>query len=261
MVYYCLQRSRKGWREEGSEGASEWVLARLLRGADIIKDSPCILPAPSSKGMLAPGSSASYCVALAEKRLCKWLCTAEEEKEERVSGVGGGCFLFTSSEGGYTNNSVCFSTRVHANLSSYALFLFISFLLCLTLSLAVWHSVYFCHPLNISLSLSHSSYFLSGDCVFCLPLLNNAPVSFPSISLPRRLHLCCVFVPWLDLASALSHLAMSVDVCCRCSLGILGKLFACVVAAVTTLAVLRMSPIVCLTDARPPGTAPSPVTV
>lgn len=49
------------------------VLVCLLRGADIIKDSPCVLPLLSSKGMLAPGSSASYCVALAEKRLCKWL--------------------------------------------------------------------------------------------------------------------------------------------------------------------------------------------
>lgn len=57
------------WREEGREE----VKGFLLHGPDIIKDSPCVLPLLSSKGMLAPGSSASYCVALAEKRLRKWL--------------------------------------------------------------------------------------------------------------------------------------------------------------------------------------------
>lgn len=65
----CIERRR----EVGSEGVSEWVLVCLLCGADIIKDSPCVLPLLSSKGMLAPGSSASHCVALAEKRLRKWL--------------------------------------------------------------------------------------------------------------------------------------------------------------------------------------------
>lgn len=63
----------RGMREGGNKRVSKWVLVCLLRGADIIKDSPCVLPLLSSKGMLAPGSSASYCVALAEKRLCKWL--------------------------------------------------------------------------------------------------------------------------------------------------------------------------------------------
>lgn len=58
-------------KEVGLEGVSKWVLACLLRGADIIKHSPCILPLFSSKGMLAQGSSASYCVALAEKGLCR----------------------------------------------------------------------------------------------------------------------------------------------------------------------------------------------
>lgn len=42
-------------REEVKELASEWVLVFLLRRADIIKDSPCVLPLLSSKGMLAPG--------------------------------------------------------------------------------------------------------------------------------------------------------------------------------------------------------------
>lgn len=67
--------SYKGFSEEvyGEEGVSEWVLAFLLRRADIIKDSPCVLPLLSSKGMLAPGSSACYCAALAEKRLREWL--------------------------------------------------------------------------------------------------------------------------------------------------------------------------------------------
>lgn len=55
------------------EGVSEWMLAFLLRRLDIIKDSPCVLPLLSSKGMLAPGSSVLYCVPLAEKRLHKWL--------------------------------------------------------------------------------------------------------------------------------------------------------------------------------------------
>lgn len=60
-------------REGGREGVSEWMLAFLLRRPDIIKDSPCVLPLLSSKGTLAPGSSACYCVALAEKRLREWL--------------------------------------------------------------------------------------------------------------------------------------------------------------------------------------------
>lgn len=54
-------------------GGSEWMLPFVLRRPDIIKDSPCVLPLLSSKGTLAPGSSALYCVALAEKRLHKWL--------------------------------------------------------------------------------------------------------------------------------------------------------------------------------------------
>lgn len=75
-----LYRAGKGWREEvcggearREEGVSEWMLPFLLRRLDIIKDSPCVLPLLSSKGMLAPGSSVLYYVPLAEKRLHKWL--------------------------------------------------------------------------------------------------------------------------------------------------------------------------------------------
>lgn len=125
------------------------MLAFLLRRPDIIKDSPCVLALLSSKGMLAPGSSACYCVALAEKRPRKWLRTAE--------GGGGGTaqatFPIYQQGGGYTNNSTRFHT--HANLSPalpYSLFS----ALCHTLPCSLTLSI-FCHPLNIS--LSHSPCF------------------------------------------------------------------------------------------------------
>lgn len=154
----------------------------LLRRADIIKDSPCILPILNSKGMLAPGSSASYCVALAEKRLCKWLCTAEEEKEEKSVGVGGygaGCFLFTSSEGGTQTIQSAFPHMCMQTFLLILSFFALSHTLPGSLTLCIFLS-----PTQY-LSLSHSSYFPSGNCVFCLPLLNNAPFLFLSF-------LCCV---------------------------------------------------------------------
>jgi len=60
-------------RKEIIEGVGRWVLAGFLWWADIITDSPCILPFFSSKGMLALGSSVSYCEAPAKKRKGKWL--------------------------------------------------------------------------------------------------------------------------------------------------------------------------------------------
>lgn len=124
----------RGMREGGNKGVSKWVLVCLLRGADIIKDSPCVLPLLSSKGMLAPGSSASYCVALAEKRLCKWLWTAEEEGARALA-----VFPIYQQGGGKQTVQLAFP---HICMQTFLLHcLILSFLLCLTLSLAVYVSV------------------------------------------------------------------------------------------------------------------------
>lgn len=213
--------------------------------------------------MLAPGSSACYCAALAEKRQRKCLRMAEEEEEEEEAAGGGdtaqAVFPIYQQGGGYTNNSACFPTHVHANLPPalpYSLFSALSH----TLSCSLTQYISVIHSICLSFSLPPFSVCL---CFLCLPLLNNPS----SLSLP---FLCCAVSPplalslsspWLDLPPALSHLAPSVAVRCRGSPSILGRLFVCVAAAVTTLAVLRMSPMVCLTDVHPPGTTLSPITV
>lgn len=141
------------------------------------------------------------------------------EGGKSVSGGGVRCRLFFiyHQRGGYTNNSVCFSTHAHANLPSYSLFLAL-------VSHSPWQFdtqyISVTHSISLSFSLLLFSFW---QLCFLFTSSKQCPFSFPSISLLCRLLLCRVFVPWLDLASALSHLAMSVDVCCRCSLGILGK--------------------------------------
>lgn len=173
-------------REEGgNKGVGKWVLVCLLRRADIIKDSPCVLPLLSSKGMLAPGSSASYCVALAEKGLCKWLWMAVEEGARALA-----VFPIYQQGGGYTNSSACFPTRAHANLSPA---------LPHSLFSALPHtfpgSLFFCHPLSNSLPLFPTvlprpplSLFTSSEPPPLFP-------SLPFLPAPSLCLLCCVFVP------------------------------------------------------------------
>ncbi len=163
LAPFPIQGCKKGWRcmeetrEGGSEGVHEWMLAFLLRRPDIIKDSPCVLPSLSSKGMLAPGSSACYCVALAEKRQRKCLRTAEEEEEEEEEEGARGdtaqaVFPIYQQGGGYTNNSACFphtcARKPFPCSALFALFCSVSH------SILQFNSVYFCHPLNISLFLT-----------------------------------------------------------------------------------------------------------
>lgn len=181
----CMERGREG----GREGVSEWMLAFLLRRPDIIKDSPCVLPLLSSKGTLAPGSSACYCVALAEKRLREWLWTAGEEEEGARGGAAQAVFPIYQQGGGYTNNSACFPTHVHANPSPalpYSLFSALSHTLPCSLTLTIFLS-----PTQY-LSLSHSPVFLLRPLsLFTSSKQPPPPVSFPSISLLCRLSASC----------------------------------------------------------------------
>lgn len=248
-------------REEVKELASEWVLVFLLRRADIIKDSPCVLPLLSSKGMLAPGSSACYCVALAEKRLRKWLWTAEEEEGAR-GGHGTGCVSHLPAGRGvhkqFSLLSYTCACKPFSCTASFTIFCSVSHS---PFQFNTQYTVYFCHPLNIFLFLTPPVFFLP-----LLPLFTSSEqpplfFAFHFFAVPSPCLLCRVFVPWLDLAHALSHFAPSVAARCCGLPSILGRLFVCVAAAITTLAVLRMSPMVCLTDVHPPGTTLRPITV
>lgn len=163
-----------GRRKGGSEGVHKWVLVCLLRRADIIKDSPCVLPLLSSKGMLAPGSSASYCVALAEKRRCTRLWTAKEEgaREQAV-------FPIYQQGGGYTNNSaMCMQTFL-----PHCLILSLSHTLPGSLTLSIFLS-----PTQYLSPLPPLSLFTSSK----PPLLF---LLFHFFAVPSPCLLCCVFVP------------------------------------------------------------------
>ena len=126
--------------------------------------------------MLAPGSSVSYCVALAGKRLSKWLWTTEEGGCE-----GTGCVSHLPVGRGYTNNSACFLTHVHANLFPARPHSLLS-----ALSHTLWQSI-FLSPLSPVFSLPPLSPFTSSKLPpLCLPLLCCA-ISMPLVLCLRPL--------------------------------------------------------------------------
>ena len=153
------RRRRRRRRREG-EGVRERAVCLLCR-ADIIKDSPCVLPLPSSKGTLAPGSSASYSAAPAEKRLREWLWMAEDG----TGAGGGGDTARVAFPIYFTNNSACFPHTCACKplpLSS-----------ALSHPLRQLNTQYISvNPLNVSLFFA-PPVLLSASFSLCLPLLNN----------------------------------------------------------------------------------------